>query len=451
MSNVIGKRAIVVGAGMGGLTAARVLADYFEQVLILERDVLPSDADARSGVPQGRHVHALLAGGQRALCELFPGLDDDLNRTGAVELRVGLDLRMERPGFDPFPQRDLGFSSYAQSRPQLELCVRQRVLSYPNIELQTQCRVRHFVARTDGRAVTGLQCTYGNGTAITHEADLILDASGRGGLTLDLLSAIGHAQPEETTIGVDLCYATTIFEIPDQPPNDWKAAMTMAQGSENPRAGLLMPMEDNRWIVSLGGQKGCEPPGDAEGFMAFAEQLRTPTIYRAISQAKRLSEVARFQFNESAYRHYEQLDTFPRGLLPLGDAFCRFNPIYGQGMSVAAQEARLLSRLLASRSDDPDPLDGLATAFFAEIGGILETPWTMSAVPDLANPKTRGERPPNLDQLLQRGRAMAKLAACDPEVHKLTAEVASLLKPRSVYQDPDLMARVEAMMAESAS
>ena len=135
MASFIGQQAVVIGAGMGGLTAARVLADHFERVLVLERDVLPADPLDRNGIPQGRHVHALLAGGQRALAELFPGFEDGLAHAGAARLRVGLDVRVERPGFDPFPQRDLGFDAHAMSRPLVELAVRRRVQELSAIDL----------------------------------------------------------------------------------------------------------------------------------------------------------------------------------------------------------------------------------------------------------------------------------------------------------------------------
>src|SRR5215470_8464813 len=184
MSNVIAKQALVIGAGMGGLTAARALADHFERVLVLERDALSGHPEDRPGVPQGRHVHALLAGGQHALCELFPGFDRDLVAMGAVPIRAGLDVRTERPGYDPFPQRDLGFDAYAQSRAQLELSVRQRLRAHPLIELRQQCRVQEFVARSDGAAVTSVRFTTADGKIETVGADLIIDASGRGTPTL---------------------------------------------------------------------------------------------------------------------------------------------------------------------------------------------------------------------------------------------------------------------------
>jgi 2-polyprenyl-6-methoxyphenol hydroxylase-like FAD-dependent oxidoreductase len=448
MPSLIGKQAVVVGAGIGGLTAARAVADYFERVVVLERDALPERAHPRAGVPQAKHVHALLAGGQRALYDLFPGFEHDLAQTGAVPLRVALDVRMERPGYDPFPQRDLGWDSYAQSRAQLELSVRQRVRTYANIELRPQCRVQEFVARADSAAVTGVRCKQADVKSSTLEADLVLDASGRGTLTLSLLKSIGWALPEETTIGVDLAYATAVFAIPETAPDDWKGVFCFAQVPKSNFGGLLLPMEGERWIVTVGGRHGETPPGDTDGFMACVQRLRTPTIYNAIKHAKRLGEIARFQFPASEYRHYERLEAFPRGLLPLGDALCRFNPVYGQGMSVAAQEAWTLCQLLATRADTGAPLDGLAPSFFAEASALIEGPWAMAAIPDFAHPDTRGERPADFEQSLKVGLALNKLAAHDPAVHKLLAEVQHLLKPRSVLQEPELRQRIQAVMAE---
>ena len=450
MPSLLGKQAVVVGAGIGGLTAAGVLADYFERVVVLERDALPESAEPRAGVPQGKHPHALLAGGQRALDDLFPGFTHDLLQAGAVPLRVGLDLRIESPGYDPFPQRDLGWDAYAQSRAQLELCVRQRLHACTNIELRQRCRVQTCVARADGAAVIGVQRILADGKSDTVEADLVIDASGRGTLTLGLLESIGWALPEETMIGVDLAYATAIFTMPEVIPEDWKGVFCFPQPPQSSLGALLLPMEGERWIVTVARMHGEALPEDRDGFMACVQQLRTPTIYNALAHARPLGEIARFQFPASEYRHYERLEAFPRGLLPLGDALCRFNPIYGQGMSVAAQEARALRQLLAARAGAGDPLHGLAPAFFAEASALIEAPWAMAAIPDFAHPDTRGERPVDFEQRLKAGHAMNQLAARDPAVHKLMAEVQHLLKPPSVYQDPELTQRLQAILARDS-
>jgi 2-polyprenyl-6-methoxyphenol hydroxylase-like FAD-dependent oxidoreductase len=445
---LLGRQAVVVGAGIGGLTAARVLADHFERVLILERDVLPVDPEDRASIPQGKHVHALLKGGQNALEGLLPGFERDLAAGGAIPLRVGLDVRMERPGYDPFPQRDLGWNAYAMSRSLLELTVRRLVQTRANLEIRQRCRVQDLVAREDGAAVTGVRFADGDGKAETLSADLVVDASGRGTLTLEHLQSIGRALPEETTIGVDVTYATAVFDIPEDAPHDWKGVFCFPSAGRKSHGALMLPLEGRRWIVTVAGRHDDKAPGDEAGFMAFAQQLRAPTIYNAIKHAKRLGEIARFGFPASTYRHYERLDHFPRGLLPLGDAVCRFNPVHGQGMSVAAQEARALGQLLAQRATEPEPLKDLAPAFFTEAAAIIDTPWATAAIPDFIHPKTRGERPANFEQTLKFGLAMGKLTARDQAVHKLVAEVQHLLKPRSVYLEPEFMQRVLAVMAE---
>src|SRR5262249_22944892 len=249
-STLIGNRAVVVGAGMGGLTAAGALADHFDQVVILERDSLPSEPTFRAGTPQARHVHALLLSGQRALGELFPGFEQDLARAGAVPLRVGLDVRMERPGYDPFPQRDLGWAQLAPSRAAIERAVRSRVEGQRNITLRQRCRVQGVLVTSNGEAVTGVRYETANGASEIVAADLVVDASGRGALTLALLQSIGYPLPEETTIGIDLGYATCVFAIPDDAPTDWKGVMTFGEAPHNSRGGLMLPLEGNRWMAT---------------------------------------------------------------------------------------------------------------------------------------------------------------------------------------------------------
>jgi 2-polyprenyl-6-methoxyphenol hydroxylase-like FAD-dependent oxidoreductase len=205
-------------------------------------------------------------------------------------------------------------------------------------------------------------------------------------------------------------------------------------------------MEGRRWSVSLCANHGDAPPSDIDGFMTFAKSFRTPTIYNAIRGAKRVGDIARFGMPCSVRREFDKLDRFPRGLVPLWDSVCRFPPVQGQGMSVAAQEAHVLASLLESRRGLGDPLDRLAETFLAEIQPLLETPWGV-AMADLAYPQTRGERPPDLEKKLQYTRALTRLTAEDAEADKILAEVQSLLKPATALHEPELARRVMAMMA----
>jgi 2-polyprenyl-6-methoxyphenol hydroxylase-like FAD-dependent oxidoreductase len=428
------------------LTAAGALSRHFERVTVLDRDTLPESPEWRPGTPQARHTHVLLAGGQEALTEIFPEVEQDLERAGAVRVRVGLDIMVERPGYDPFPQRDLGFDTFCMSRSLLEFTVRRRLEQADNITLRSRCRVAEIVPAPDGNNVTVVRCENAEGQVEAITADLLVDASGRAALTLAYLECIGAEKPDETQIGIDQAYSTTIFEIPTHAPRGWKAVLHLPTPPHSSRGAFIFPIEHNRWIVSLGGNHGDAPSGDIDGFMAFAKTLRTASVYNAVISARRIGEIARFVLPASVRRHFERLERFPRGLIPIADSLCRFNPVFGQGMSIAAQEACVLDRLLSSRAELSDPLDGLAAAFFAEIQSLLEAPWA-TAVTDFAYPKTRGDRLPDFHKRLQYGAALTRLAAKDPSVHRIVAEVTNLIRPQSALREPQLESRVTELMS----
>ncbi len=437
MSILIGEQAVVIGAGLGGLTAAAALSDYFANVIVLERDALPSQASWRKGVPQGRHLHLLLAGGQMALEELFPGFGQDLAAAGAVHLNPGLDARVEQPGYDPFPRRDLGLTVYAMSRPLLEHVVRHRAGRIGNVDIREKCNVREIIAAPGGAAATGVQYENADGISEFLPTEMVVDASGRGLPTLTFLGAHGHKLPEETTIGVDMRYATAVVALPAA--SDWNAVVSFPDPRANCRSGLLFPIENGQWMVALGGVNGDAPPGDANGFKAFAATLRTQTISTAIRDAAFIGEIARFAFPGSVRRHFDRLTKFPGGLLPVADAVCRFNPAFGQGMSVAAMEACILKRLLGTQPEQ------LAPAFFRAIQSVIETPWGVAKA-DFVFPGTTGERPADFEATMKFQAALTRLAAREQPIHKLVTEVRHLLKPGSVYREPALAQRVMAEM-----
>jgi 2-polyprenyl-6-methoxyphenol hydroxylase-like FAD-dependent oxidoreductase len=452
----IGKQAVVIGAGMGGLAAAGAVADHFEQVIVLERDSLPNQAVPRLGVPQSRHLHALFPGGQRALADLFPHFEQDLADAGAVPLRMAGDLRVEFPGLGPFPSRDFGWLFYGASRPLIELTARRQAERLANLTLRSRDRVIELTATPDGSIVMGVRCESADGRQEVLAADLVIDASGRGAPTLAMLRWCGQPEPDEIVIGVDLHYTTATFVIPeDAIPRDastnWKGVATHAHAPERSRGGYMFPIEGNRWIVTLTGRLGERPPAEPDGFMDYARRLETQTIYNAIKHAERERGFERYAFPASTWRRFDRLSSFPRGLLPIGDSICRFNPVYGQGMSVAAQEARLLNELLKQRATKVDPLAELAPAFFAESLPLIEAPWNMSAVPDMVYPETRGERPADFENRLKYNGALLRTAMHDAAVHRLMTEVQQLLKPPSVLQDPVVDRSVQRELIQMAA
>lgn len=428
MSVLLDKHAVVVGAGIGGLAAAMALSTLFGTVTVLERDALPETPAPRIGTPQCRLVHILLAGGLRALTNYFPDIEDDFIRAGAVRARVGSEIRLEIAGFDPFPKRPFDFYSTCMSRPRFEWVLRQRVERVPNITIHTRRRATQLVVSENG-AVCGVMFEGADGNSGTVKSDLVIDASLRGDLTLDILDRLSLARPTEDEIGVDVGYATTVFEKPSDRHYDWKL-LIQRPDIDNGRSGFITPIEDNLWHVNLAGINGDHPPDNMADYFAFAESLRMPTLFDAIKDAKVLSPIHRYILRSSIRRRFENLAVFPDGVVPVGDAICRINPAYGQGMSVAAQEVDALRQLLVERADSSDPLSGLPRAFFARIGQILEGPWAIGEQ-DFAFAKTRGRRPQGIEQKLRQNAMLLRAAAERPAVHKLWAEVTNLLVPAS--------------------
>ncbi|MGH7011029.1 MAG: FAD-dependent oxidoreductase, partial [Caulobacteraceae bacterium] len=370
----LGAHALVLGAGIGGLAAAGALAPHFERVTVVERDQLPDEPTTRLGAPQGRHVHALLAGGQQALEGLYPGFTKAIVAAGAVALRANADVRLEASGYDPFPQRDFGWLVYSLSRPLIEFTVR-RLAEGAGVVFLARRRVRRLEASGDGSAIVAVHLEDEEKRPERIGADLIVDATGRAHPTLDLLKSLGRPAPPETVIGVDLSYASAVFEVPQGPLRDWKWVITFPNAGEKVRAGVLAPIEQGRWILTLGGFHDDAPPLDEAGYMAFVRSLRTPTIFEAIGSARRLGEIAGYGFRESIWRHFDRAPPLPRGLIPFSDSICRFNPIYGQGMSVAALEGALLARLLGERAALGAGIADLSDVFLLEARDVIQGPW----------------------------------------------------------------------------
>jgi 2-polyprenyl-6-methoxyphenol hydroxylase-like FAD-dependent oxidoreductase len=331
------------------------------------------------------------------------------------------------------------------SRPLIEFVTRRRLLQKNNVTLRDHCRVVEILAGDDGE-VAAVRCQTAEGGNETIAADVVIDASARGALTLTYLKATGRVPPRQTRIGIDMSYASTTFAVP-QGPRDWKVALTFPDMPASTGAGYIIPIEGNRWMVIIGAWHGTMRPLDGDAFVELARGLRTSTVYDAIKDARRLDKIHRFSFPDSCWQHYDQVDDFPRGLLPIGDAVCRFNPIYGQGMAVALQEAGVLRGLLQHREAGTGKLAGLGRAYLAAIQPLIAAAWSQSVIPDFAYPQTRGQRPAGLENSLRISRALIRVAARDPDVHRTLVAVRHLIQPSTALHEPDLMRRIEAEMA----
>jgi len=385
MHDTNSNQAVVLGASMAGLLAARVLSERFEQVVVIERDVLPPVGAHRRGVPHGRHLHGLHPRGREILDELFPGFTDTLTAAGAVRGDVLGNVRWQLSGHQ-LRQANIGLPGLLASRPFLEGHLRAVVQRLPQVRLLEQTSVSGLTVTADKRTVTGVEVRGTDGGSPTPvPASLVVDATGRGSRTPAWLAGLGYQRPAQERVEIGLGYATRTYRL--RPGAMGGDQMILTAGTPaNPRAGFLAVTEGGRHMLTVAGICGDYPPTDPVGFGDFVAALPSADIAAAIAVAEPLDDPVPFRFPASVRHRYERLASFPAGLLVIGDAVCSFNPVYGQGMTVAAAEAMTLRGLLA-RHAVPD-----ARRYFRAITAAIDPPWDIAVGADLAFPQVPGYR-----------------------------------------------------------
>jgi flavin-dependent dehydrogenase len=372
--------AVVVGAGIAGLLAARVLADAFERVTVIERDPLPDEPAPRRGVPQDVHVHVLLEGGRITLEDLFPGFSTELHGAGGVVAELGRDVKLHlRGGFlaagtNP---HELWFAT----RPLYEHLIRRRVTTLNPVTIRSHCRFVEFLV-DDTTAVNGVAIRNRASEREELPADLVVDATGRTSRTPTWLAKHGYTPPPLDEIRIDLGYGSTFVE---RPPDDTRSFLMGAEAPQT-RGAFVNPVEGNRWHVNVHGMHGDHPPADPKGFEEFAASLPTDDVKDVLDEHSMVSEIAtQYPFPSNRRYRYEELDRFPNGLLVVGDAIASYNPIYGTGMSAAALQALALHHALIS-----DDRTDLALGFFDRAAAVIDVVWDQTLGSDSAFPQTDG-------------------------------------------------------------
>ena len=430
--NPNGSHAVVLGGSLAGLLAARILADHFDKVTILERDGYLETTEVRKGIPQANHVHGLLLRGRQVLEDLFPGLQDEMIAAGAPLVDMANDVPWyTRAGWGvrfPSEMKVLSFT-----RPMLDLHVRRRLTENPKVEICDQMEVLRLVPDSKKNRVAGVLVIPRTSEAdrrVAKElrADLVLDATGRASKAPRWLKDLGYEPPKETVVSAHLGYASRFFKIPQNFNGDWTCAYVQSAPPARKRGGILFRVESDRWLITLIGGGRDYPPGDEQGFLEFAETLPAPIIADTIRSAEPVSPIRTHRATENRLRHFDKARNLPENFLVLGDAACAFNPVYGQGMTIAALGVLTLRQCLEEHGIG----GSLSRTFQKRLAKVNKAPWLMATGEDYRYREVVGGSPGVSTRFMHwyMDRVLG-LATRDVEVRSVLLRVFSMLLPPS--------------------
>jgi 2-polyprenyl-6-methoxyphenol hydroxylase and related FAD-dependent oxidoreductases len=425
-----------MGGGVAGLLAARVLSDFFATVTVVERDTLTGTLAPRKAVPQGRHLHGLLARGRQIIEDLFPGLIRDLAAEGVPFGDYGTDLSWYFNG-KMFQKVKTGLVCVGSGRPLLEQRIRDRVSSIANVRVVAGTTITGLLTDASGKRVTGLRIDRvveaGGSSAV--EADLFVDALGRGSRLAAWLADLGFPSVERDVVKTGLSYTSLGFHAPlaSDPIGDGLGIIVLAT-PELPRGAVFGRLKD-QYAISLTGMFGDRPPREPGPFMDYVKSLHVPEIYRSVKSAEPMGAPTSLHCPASVRLRYERMRYFPAGIVVMGDAFSTFNPVYGQGMTIAAIAALVLQRHLGMYEEV------CPSTYMRAVSRAMDTPWSLAARADLGFPAAEGRRTVTTRLSNAYTARLQSRATRDPVLTRSFLRVAGLVDPPSALLRPGIMAR----------
>lgn len=441
-----GKKAVILGASMAGLAAAAALRGHFESVTVIERDRLTDDTRPRRGVGQGNHLHNLLKGGESSIEALLPGVRQKLLDAGAVELRNAEDVLFYDHGHW-LPRRDLGYVNVAASRPLIELVTRRALCAYPNVRILDETAVAslHWV---DG-VVAGVDIRSARGADTVLKSDLVVDCTGQSTKLPAWLAAKGWGSVPTISMETGLSY-TTAFCSPPTHTSEQYRAMVVFPSAPRKRGCFAAEIEGKRWQISLATRFERDLPTTLDEMIAFADGIEVPQMAEFLRHSELQGKISSYRKPRATWRRYDKLPSMPEGLLVLGDAIASFNPIYGQGISVAWLQAFALAKLLKEASSDQS-CGQLAATYLRQAMDLSRDAWLSCAVEDCAYPEVMGDRPRDLDFRIAYVGAVRRLLIDDCELHRDYVGVSQLTSSVAELTRPDRAARIMALVNDMAS
>jgi 2-polyprenyl-6-methoxyphenol hydroxylase-like FAD-dependent oxidoreductase len=436
-TKVVMKRAVVLGASMAGLLAARVLSDHAEEVLVVERDGTDIDGQPRPGVPQGSQVHALLPAGNVQLDRWFPGFTAEAIAEGAVIPPVD-GVRFFMDGVLKTSPQIKQEPALVSTRPFLESLVRKRTQTVGNIRFVTG-KVQGLIF--EGDRVTGARyLPDGSDEPVEVIAEFVVDAMGRSSKVSDWLEENGWVRPPMTRMPIKLNYATALFKRDERVSDTWISVSTtgaIPEKGQIARIAGVNTVEGARWIMLISGYGDDKPSRDVDDFKTRCRR-DFPKLYGDIAEnGEMIGDVITYHQADSRRRDYHLLDRLPAGLVAAGDAVASFNPVYGQGMTSATLHASCLSSYLRSGT----PLDQPAWEYFQQVKVIVDAAWQVSTFADLSLPHVDGPYPRGYKAIKWVSGLVFKASMTDATIAERLAKVTTMLAPPGSLARPGTLLR----------
>ncbi len=435
------QKAIIIGGGISGKLAARVLSDYFQEVILLERDDEPIGPFPRKGARQGEHLHALLHAGHYGLEELFPGITENFYASGAVKINSTKDLAWFHHGVWKL-RYDSGYTTTLQTRPHLEWHIEKYIKSILNISIQYNQVVKNLLYNEKENLVYGVEIKDSDGTTTTLMADLIVDSSGAGSISTSWLEKLGTYIPSEK-VEIGLSYVSQSFCLPENKDRDWKIKLVYPNPPVEKIGGTISKVEGNRYIVTLIGYQNVinvkEIMKNECGFLELAKKLPKLDIYQEITEGIPLSKPSVFQVPAIIWKRFDKVQQLPKGLLVIGDTVCRIDPVFGQGMSIAVLEAIALQKEFR---DGNDTLQNRITRYHKKVAQIIAPIWSMVITEDFRYPEISGKKPFGL--LIQQwyARHIFILSSKNQDIYDSFIKVMNLIQPMTILLKPTIFNKI---------
>ncbi|MGN4728219.1 FAD-dependent oxidoreductase [Bacillus cereus group sp. MYBK181-1] len=417
-------KAIVIGGSMAGKFAAKALSTSFKEVIIIEAGERWDGKSSRKRVPQSNHPHVLLKGGENAIEELFPNITNELIEAGSIINNFTRDLKWHQFGL--WKQPFIGeVHMIQQSRPLLEWHIQKRIHQISNITIKYETLVKGLLVDAKLNKVCGVKVKYlETNTQEEVHADLVVDASGFGSKSIEWLREYG-IEVQEEKVRIDLFYATKMFKLKENEELDCCNMLMSPSFPDNPYGVLIQTIEDNRYFVTFSGYANEKAPQTDDEFYDFAENLSISNVTDFLNKAEGITDIKTFKIPYQVRRRFDLVNNVQEGLLVVGDAQCRFDPVFGQGVSVAAMEAHQLQLLLQGRKQ----LDKTFTQqFYKKAANIIETPWDMTTTEISRHPQLKRELTTKQKFQLWYTKQIYRLSASNSDVYIRLVRVMNLIR-----------------------